>query len=153
LDIGACFGLLSQQIIDRIPGASSVGIEPDEWYIDQGKAAGVTATIVNAPVHDGTLPSIVELIRLRGIQSVILRRVLRQVFWPDTSFGVRFAAAMSAAGVMEMWVQGGVRPKSPEPLTTTEQGVKLLCASGLWRLRRVSGQTLTPVAQLVRNSA
>jgi len=107
LDLGCSFGLLGARIAKDMGGVTAIGVEADAGVISAAEAAGVPMVFHNIKITAETLPQLETVIRCHGIDIIIARRIMPELFGSDPEMGRRFAAMAAAAGVGEMLSRAG----------------------------------------------
>jgi hypothetical protein len=137
LDLGCSFGLLGARIAKDMGGVTAIGVEADAGVISAAEAAGVPMVFHNIKITAETLPQLETVIRCHGIDIIIARRIMPELFGSDPEMGRRFAAMAAAAGVGEMLIEGRVlSERSTNALASIGAEVEML--SGSYReVRRI----------------
>jgi hypothetical protein len=130
LDLGCSFGLLGARIAKEIGHDTAIGVEADRSVISAAKAAGVPMVFHNIKVAADTLTQLEAVVRCHGINVIVARRIMPELFGSDLDLGVRFAALMGAAGVKEMLIEGRVLSgRSTNALASIDAEVVMLAGS------------------------
>lgn len=130
LDLGCSHGLLAERLIHFGGAFHAVGVDADEKAIERGVAAGIQATLIPLRLTDATLCRLTGLIKDHGLNVVIARRILPELFGDDPTFGRRFAEEIAAAGIAELFLEGRVASgRSVNPLRSIAEEVELVSGS------------------------
>jgi hypothetical protein len=130
LDLGCSYGLLGARIAKEAGQAAPIGIEADPKVIEASRAAGVPIGLIHWRVVESSLSELGKIVAGDGINVIIARRILPELFGNDLEFGKRFAATMAAAGVKEMFVEGRVvSARSTNALASIDHEVAMLSGS------------------------
>lgn len=137
LDLGCGFGLLGARIAKAAGEHVCIGVEADKSVIEAGTAAGVRTVYHHLRLTAETLDQFVSIVRCHGINVILARRVMPELFGEDTTLGVRFACAMYHAGVKEMLVEGRVvSARSTNALASIDHEIAMLITGGFFRQAR-----------------
>lgn len=125
LDLGACHGLLSVGIRRALPDARVIGVEADPARVAEAAAAGI-GPMTALKVTRETLPQFRAIVREHGVNVLVARRVISEL-WPyDFGGGRLFAELLHEEGVAEVFLQGRARrPDASWPLATVDDEAAL----------------------------
>ncbi len=87
-------GLLGQRVLDKIPGASVVGVEMEEEVVARGRAAGVAYERLLTRIDPTTFNAVLAFLVAHQVDVLIARRCLSEVFcdWQPGDWPTEFAA-------------------------------------------------------------
>ena len=130
LDLGCSYGLLGARIAKEAGSHRPVGVDADKSVIDAANQAGVPMEFYHLEVNAETLSRLETIIMCHGIDVIIARRILPELFGLDPVLGCNFAAMCAAAGVKEMLVEGRVvSARSTNALASIDDEVDMLSMS------------------------
>jgi hypothetical protein len=105
-DLGCCYGLLGQRIMDAMPGVKCIGFDADYGAIKAGQSAGVQVEMYQAKIDRTNMGRVVGMMRECKVSCLIARRILPEIWGDDIEGGKQFAALMADNFVNEIYVQG-----------------------------------------------
>jgi hypothetical protein len=111
IDLGACTGLLGQQVLKRVRGSAVVGVEACKDFVLRGEAAGIEVPTMIAKLTPETAPHVAGWIQRINASVLIARRCLPEIFGDDAEFRGRAAALFYDAGIREIFIEGRVATK------------------------------------------
>jgi len=138
LDLGCCTGLIGQRLLSS--GLYAFGIEGSRRNIGTGKMYGIKLEMVQLSI---TTVQHIDLIfdhcQLRGINSIVARRVFVELFSHNLAMMRYFAMKAWVSGIEEIYIQGRqVTSQSSNPLNCVEKECTQL--SDYYKVKLISGE-------------
>lgn len=145
LDLCCSYGLLGQRLMAT--GATKVcGIESESDTVAAARSAGIAVDILELNIARETLPAVVALITTNALTVVVARRCIPELFPHDPQWAIDFAAAINAAGIMEIVLEGRAPVARPAHRIPTVEA-EVACFAGSYREVRRIGQCSYLVAK------
>jgi SAM-dependent methyltransferase len=141
LDLGCSYGLLGSRIAKELGYDTAIGVEADTAVIHAAEQVGVNMVFHNIRISAETMSQLDAIIRAHGVNVILARRVMPELFGDDLQLGVRFAAMCASAGVKEMLVEGRVLSgRSTNALASIDAEVAMLagCYREAKRVKAIS---------------
>jgi hypothetical protein len=141
LDMCCSFGLLGQRILEAGSVQEVVGMDADEWAIEQGRSGGISARLFSIQITPDTLSDVVKIIREYKLSVMVARRCISELFGDDLGFGPVFASAIRDAGIREIFLEGRAivaRPTHPIPSVKEEVALFAGCYREVKRIGQCS---------------
>ncbi len=137
IDVCCCYGLIGQRIRHHL-GRPAMGVEGLQWQIDAALAAGIEIPLYRMMIAPDTIDAMGRLIRDFGAVTMVARRCLSEIFYPDQSFASEFGKVVIESGIKEIFLQGrAFSSRSTHPIPHTDAEVALMRIAGFTEARRV----------------
>ena len=137
LDLGCSYGLLGSRIAKLLGYDTAIGVEADKSVISAAEQAGVSLVFHNIRVAADTMSQLEAIILAHGINVIIARRIMPELFGDNLQLGADFAGMCAYCGVKEMLIEGRVLSgRSTNALASIDAEVAMLTGGGAYREAR-----------------